>query len=68
MNNKNTNRTPPCDSSKKVYHLINYHLNNANDKTTRNFKILKVILSLRQLQKPRAQCQKSILGSVKATS
>ena len=26
MNNKNTNRTPPCDSSKKVYHLINYHL------------------------------------------
>ena len=31
------------------------------------FKILKVVLSLRQLQKPRAQCQKSILGSVKAT-
>ena len=26
MNNKNTNRTPPCDSSKKVYHLINYNL------------------------------------------
>ena len=29
---------------------------------------LKYFLSLRQLQKPRAQCQKSILGSVKATS
>ena len=28
MNNKNTNRTPPCDSSKKVYHLINYQENN----------------------------------------
>ena len=27
LNNKNTNRTPPCDSSKKVYLLINYHLN-----------------------------------------
>ena len=29
------------------------------------FKILKAILSLRQLQKPRTQCQKSILGSAK---